>query len=199
MTPIRSCIAESTDNRPRDLYWCSSLGMFLVSFLYERRCLRIDLLKINCCLYVPFNIWFLCVESITFVLRNTQRNDSEGIFYLLISSWNLCHSVMGSCLCLFLRCSFRIIFVLIRYVATIAMTAFYDEALRFSAGIKRLSYSVHAECSSRWPTAWHGLFYYSAHLPGILSKTLASSYTACFDHRSGGQELFAGISQVYTG
>ena len=133
MTPIRSCIAESTDNRPRDLCWCNSLGMFLVSFLYERRCLRIDLLKINCCLYVPFNIWFLCVESITFVLRNTQRNDSEGIFYLLISSWNLCHSVMGSCLCLFLRCSFRIIFVLIRYVATIAMIAFYDEALRIAA------------------------------------------------------------------
>ena len=61
MTPIRSCIAESTDNsRPRDLYWCS-LGMFLVSFLYERKCLRIDLLKINCCLNVPFNIWFLYV------------------------------------------------------------------------------------------------------------------------------------------
>ena len=36
---------------------------------------------------------------------------------------------MGSCLCLFLRCSFRIIFILIRYVATITMKAFYDEAL----------------------------------------------------------------------
>ena len=35
---------------------------------------------------------------------------------------------MGSCLCLILRCSFRIIFILIRYVATIAMEAFYDEA-----------------------------------------------------------------------
>ena len=77
MTPIRRCIAESADNRPRDLYCCCSLGMFLVSFLYEGRCLRIDLLKINCCLNVPFNIWFL---SITFVLRNTRRNDSEGIF-----------------------------------------------------------------------------------------------------------------------
>ena len=59
MTPIRSCVAESTDNRPRDLYRCSSLGMFLVYFLYERRFLRIELLKIKCCLNVPFNIWFL--------------------------------------------------------------------------------------------------------------------------------------------
>ena len=37
--------------------------------------------------------------------------------------------VMGSCLCLIFLCSFRlIIFILIRYVATIAMEAFYDEA-----------------------------------------------------------------------
>ena len=55
----------------------------------------------------------------------------------------------------FLRCSFRIIFILIFYVATIAMKAFYDEALRidfkhcYEAGINRLSYSVHAECSPR--------------------------------------------------
>ena len=34
---------------------------------------------------------------------------------------------MGSSLCLFLRRSFRIIFILIRYVATIA---FYDKALK---------------------------------------------------------------------
>ena len=39
---------------------------------------------------------------------------------------------MGSCLFLFFRCSFRIIFILIRYVATIAMKAFYDEALRIA-------------------------------------------------------------------
>ena len=32
----------------------------------------------------------------------------------------------------FLRCSFRIIFILIRYVATTAMKAFYDEALRIA-------------------------------------------------------------------
>ena len=71
---------------------------------------------------------------------------------------------MGSCLCLILRCSFRIILILIRYVATISMKAFYDDEtllkiafktlLRFLAGINRLSYSVHAECSSRQPTAW---------------------------------------------
>ena len=34
---------------------------------------------------------------------------------------------MGSCLCLILRCSFRIILILIRYVATISMKAFYDD------------------------------------------------------------------------
>ena len=80
MIPIRSCISESTDNSPRDLYRCGSRGMFLVSLLYERKCLRIDLLKINCCLNVPFIIWFLYVlNSLTFVLRNTRRNDSEGI------------------------------------------------------------------------------------------------------------------------
>ena len=66
---------------------------------------------------------------------------------------------MGPRLCLILRCSFRIILILIRYVATISMKAFYDDEtllkiafktlLRFLAGINRLSYSVHAECSSR--------------------------------------------------
>ena len=71
---------------------------------------------------------------------------------------------MGSCLCLILRCSFTITLILIRYVATISMKAFYDDEtllkiafktlLRFLAGNNRLSYSVHAECSSRQPTAW---------------------------------------------
>ena len=37
--------------------------------------------------------------------------------------------VMNSCLCLILHCSFRMIFIPIRYVATIAMKAFYNEAL----------------------------------------------------------------------
>ena len=40
MTPIRSCTPESAE-RPRVLYQCGSLGMFLVSLLYERKCLRI--------------------------------------------------------------------------------------------------------------------------------------------------------------
>ena len=93
--------------------------MFLVSFLYERRCLRIDLLKINCCLNVLFNIWFL------YVLNRLGRN-------LFAETTEIYAIVMGSCLCLFLRCSFRIIFILIRYVATIAMKAFYDEALRIA-------------------------------------------------------------------
>ena len=37
--------------------------------------------------------------------------------------------VIVSYLCLILRCSFRKTFLLIRYVATITMNAFYDEAL----------------------------------------------------------------------
>ena len=55
--------------------------------------------------------------------------------------------------------NFRIILILVRYVATISMKAFYDDEtllkiafktlLRFLAGINRLSYGVHAECSSR--------------------------------------------------
>ena len=36
---------------------CGSLGMFLVSLLYEGKCLRIDHIKINCCLNVPFSFW----------------------------------------------------------------------------------------------------------------------------------------------
>ena len=65
MTPIRRCIPESTDNRTCDLYRCGSLGMFL-SLLYERKCLGIDLIKINCCLNVPFIIWPLYVlNSVT--------------------------------------------------------------------------------------------------------------------------------------
>ena len=38
MTPIRSCVPENTDNKPRDLYRCDSLGMSLISLLYERTC-----------------------------------------------------------------------------------------------------------------------------------------------------------------
>ena len=69
MTPIRRCIPESTDNRLRDLYRCGSLGMFL-SLLYERKCLGIDLIKINCCLNVPIIIWPLYVlNSVTSELQ----------------------------------------------------------------------------------------------------------------------------------
>ena len=57
-------------------------------------------------------------RCIILVLRNARHNDSEGI----------CFSDVSSCL-LILRCSFRMIFILIRFVATIAMKAFYDEAL----------------------------------------------------------------------
>ena len=62
MTPNRSCILESTDNRPRDLFR-GSLRMFFVSLLYERKCLRIDLFKIGYCLNVSFIIWFLYVMN----------------------------------------------------------------------------------------------------------------------------------------
>ena len=97
--------------------------MFLVSLLYEGKCLRIDLLKINCCLNVPFNIWFLYVLNrerlFCGTADTTTRKEAIEIYAI----------VMGSCLCLILRCSFRIIFILIRYVATITMKAFSDEAL----------------------------------------------------------------------
>ena len=69
MTPIRSCTLESTENRPRDLYRCGSLGMFLVTLLYKRKYLRIDLIKINCCLNVPFIILFRYVLNSTALTR----------------------------------------------------------------------------------------------------------------------------------
>ena len=101
--------------------------------------------------------------------------------------------MVGSCLCLILRCSFRIISILIRYVATISMKTFYDDEtllkiafktlLRFLAGINRLPtvfmQSVHRASRP------HGFFYYSAHLAGILNKRFASFDNVCFAHRSG--------------
>ena len=67
------CIPESTNNRPWDfyrVYRSGLLGTFLVSLLYERKYLRIDLIKINCCLNVPFKIWFLYVlNSVTSELQ----------------------------------------------------------------------------------------------------------------------------------
>ena len=80
MTPIRSCILESTENRPRDLYPCGSLGMFLVSLLYERKYLRIDLIKINCCLKVPFMTWFLYVLN---TITSEFHCDSYRVFIAL--------------------------------------------------------------------------------------------------------------------
>ena len=55
--------------------------MFLVSLLHERKCLRIDLFKINCYLNVPLihDLVSLCVELDNVCFANTQRNDSEGI------------------------------------------------------------------------------------------------------------------------
>ena len=71
MTPNRGCIPESTDNRPRDLFR-GSLGMFLSSLLYERKCLKIDLFKIDCCLNASFIIcvfFFYVLNSITNACR----------------------------------------------------------------------------------------------------------------------------------
>ena len=97
--------------------------MFLVSLLYERKCLGIDLLKINCWLKVPFYIWFLYVLNRWRLFcgtpDTTTRKEAIEIYAI----------VMGFCLCLILCCSFRIIFILIPYVNAITITAFYDEAL----------------------------------------------------------------------
>ena len=50
-----------------------ALEIFLVSLLYDRICLRIDVLKINYCLNILFIIWYLYVfYSITFVVPNTD-------------------------------------------------------------------------------------------------------------------------------
>ena len=43
-------------NRPRDLHRSGTLEMFLVSLLYDRICLRIDVFKINYCLSILFII-----------------------------------------------------------------------------------------------------------------------------------------------
>ena len=77
MTAIRSCIpesTESTDNRPRDLYrlmWFT--WKFLVSLLYEHKCLCYEMLS--------FRNNFLPECSIVFVLWNTRCS-----YY-----WNLCN------------------------------------------------------------------------------------------------------------
>ena len=89
--------------------------------------------------------FFMCwIDNVCFAEHSTQRLGTEAIEIYAI--------VMGSCLCLILRCSFRIIFILVRYVATITMKAFYSEALLKIAfkPASTMSYNVHdAECSSR--------------------------------------------------
>ena len=56
-----------------------------------------------------------------------------------------------------------------------------------------MSYNVYdAECSSRYLAARDGLFYYSVHLAGILSKCLPHSILCVLVT---GQALFAGISK----
>ena len=58
-------------NRPRDLHRSGTLEMFLVSLLYDRICLRIDVFKINYWPNILFIIWFLyAFHLITFVLWN---------------------------------------------------------------------------------------------------------------------------------
>ena len=47
-------------NRPRDLHRPGTFEMFLVSLLYDRICLRIDVFKINYCLNIVYNLVSLC-------------------------------------------------------------------------------------------------------------------------------------------
>ena len=77
--------------------------MFLVSLLHERKCLRNDLLKINCYLNVLFIIWFLYVLiSITFVLWHIRRNDLGRNLFICRSATDIHAVVMGYSLCLIL-------------------------------------------------------------------------------------------------
>ena len=58
---------------------CRTFDMFRV-WSYRDICLRIDVLKINCCLNILFIIWFLYVYySITFGSQNTDPTQREGI------------------------------------------------------------------------------------------------------------------------
>ena len=60
-------------NRLRHLHRSGTLEMFLVSLLYDRICLRIDVFKINYWLNILFIIWFVyAFHLITFVLWNTD-------------------------------------------------------------------------------------------------------------------------------
>ena len=73
------CILKSTQQAAR-LHRSGTLEMFLLSLLYDRIRLRIDVFKINYCLNILFIIWFLDVfYSITFVLWNTDPTQRERI------------------------------------------------------------------------------------------------------------------------
>ena len=66
-------------NRPRHLHRSGTLEMFLVSLLYDRICLRIDVFKISYCLNILFISCFLYVfYSITLIfLQNTGPTQRE--------------------------------------------------------------------------------------------------------------------------
>ena len=71
------------------------------------------------------------IDNACFAEHSTQRLGRNFFTCCFKSNWNLCHSD-GLLFMSFLRCSFRIIFTLVRYLATIAMKAFYNEALRIA-------------------------------------------------------------------
>ena len=141
---------------------CGSLGMFLVSLLHERKCLRNDLLKINCYLNVLFIIWFLYVLiSILFVLWHIRRNDLGRNLFICRSATDIHAVVMGYSLCLILRLFFYnslSTYMLYGYHSNesvfwwSAIKNCFQTLLRFSTGINWLSYSFHAECSLHQPT-----------------------------------------------
>ena len=63
---------------PRDLR-SGTFEIFLVPLLYDI-CSTVDVFKISSCLYIMLVSWFLCVfYSMTFVLRNTDPTQREGI------------------------------------------------------------------------------------------------------------------------
>ena len=75
--------------------------------------------------------FFMCwIDNVCFAEHPTQRFGRN--FFICWWAIEIYAIVTGSCLRLFLRCSFRIIFILIRYVTAVAMKAFYDEALRIA-------------------------------------------------------------------
>ena len=98
-----------------------------------------------------------------FVVVSVPTNGSNVAFNVVICLSFLYIKVLQSTIYLwriffkrFLRCSFRIIFILIRYVATIAMKAFYDEALRIAF---KQCYDFQP-VSIDWASRPHGMAYF---------------------------------------